>query len=130
MVERVDEPRRFKSAHRVEAYLGLTPREWSSGEKQSRGHITKASNNRMRKLLVQGRGLDLLRLRSPRTEALRKWATGIAVRRGKKIAIAALARRMTGVLLAMMRDRTWYLQPAFLHRRLNSPDSTYGPSSL
>jgi hypothetical protein len=43
---------------------------------------------------------------------LRKWATGIAVRRGKKIAIVALARRMAGVLLAMMRDRTCYLQPA------------------
>src|SRR5216683_1342048 len=54
------------------------------------------------------------RLCSARTEALRKWATGIAVRRGKKIAIVALARRMAGVLFAMMRDRTCYLQPALL----------------
>jgi transposase len=38
----VDDPGRFKSAHQVEAYLGLTPSEWSSGEKQSKGHITKA----------------------------------------------------------------------------------------
>jgi transposase len=81
----------------VEAYLGLTPSEWSSGEKQSKGHITKAGNNRMRKLLVQV-AVSILRLRSPRTEALRKWATGIAVRRGKKIAIVALARRMSEVL--------------------------------
>jgi len=109
----VDDPRRFKSAHQVEAYLGLTPSEWSSGEKQSKGHITKAGNNRMRKLLVQV-AVSILRLRSPRTEALRKWATGIAVRRGKKIAIVALARRMAGVLFAMMRDRTCYLQPALL----------------
>jgi hypothetical protein len=93
----VDDPRRFKSAHQVEAYLGLTPSEWSSGEKQSKGHITKAGNNRMRKLLVQV-AVSILRLRSPRTEALRKWATGIAVRRGKKIAIVALARRMSEVL--------------------------------
>src|SRR5712672_1336842 len=84
----VDDPRRFKSAHQVEAYLGLTPSEWSSGEKQSKGHITKAGNTRMRKLLVQV-AVSILRLRSPRTEALRKWATGIAVRRGKKIAIVA-----------------------------------------
>ena len=73
----------------------------------------KAGNNRTRKLLVQV-AVSILRLRSPRTEALRKWATGIAVRRGKKIAIVALARRMTGVILAMMRDRTCYLQPALL----------------
>jgi transposase len=39
---------RFQSAHQVEAYLGLTPSEWSSGEKQCKGHITKAGNNRMR----------------------------------------------------------------------------------
>jgi transposase len=107
----VDDPGRFKSAHQVEAYLGLTPSEWSSGEKQSKGHITKAGNSRMRKLLVQV-AVSILRLRSPRTEALRKWATGIAVRRGKKIAIVALARRMTGVLFAMMRDRTCYFQAA------------------
>lgn len=107
----VDDPGRFKNAHQVEAYLGLTPSEWSSGERQSKGHITKAGNSRMRKLLVQV-AVSILRLRSPRTEALRKWATGIAVRRGKKIAIVALARRMTGVLFAMMRDRTCYFQAA------------------
>jgi transposase len=105
----VDDPGRFKNAHQVEAYLGLTPSEWSSGEKQSKGHITKAGNNRMRKLLVQV-AVSILRLRSARTEALRRWATGIATRRGKKIAIVALARRMTGVLFTMMRDRTSYLQ--------------------
>jgi transposase len=105
----VDDAHRFKSAHQVEAYFGLTPSEWSSGEKQCKGHITKAGNNRMRRLLVQV-AVSILRLRSPRTEALRKWATGIAARRGKKIAIVALARRMAGVLFAMMRDRTCYFQ--------------------
>ena len=107
----VDDMQRFKSAHQVEAYLGLTPSEWSSGEKQCKGHITKAGNNRMRKLLVQV-AVSILRLRSPRTEALRKWSTGIAARRGKKIAIVALARRMAGVLFAMLRDRTCYIQAA------------------
>jgi transposase len=81
---RVDDPGRFKNAHQVEAYLGLTPSEWSSGDRQSKGHITKAGNSRMRRLLVQV-AVSILRLRSPRTEALRKWATGIAVRRGKKM---------------------------------------------
>jgi transposase len=49
----VDDVQRFQSAHQVEAYLGLTPSEWSSGEKQCKGHITKAGNNRMRRLLVR-----------------------------------------------------------------------------
>jgi len=107
----VDDPGRFKSAHHVKAYLGLTPSEWSSGEEQSKGHITKSGNSRMRKLMVQ-LAVSILCLRSPRTESLRKRATGIAVRRGKKIAMVALARRMTGVLFAMMRDRTCYFNAA------------------
>jgi hypothetical protein len=53
--------------------------------------------------------LSMLRLHSPRTEALRVWALKVALRRGKKIAVVALARRMAGVLYAMMRDRTSYL---------------------
>ena len=47
-----------------------------------------------------------------RTEALRKWAIGIATRRGKRIAVTALARRMAGVLFAMMRDHTRYIPAA------------------
>jgi transposase len=60
----VDDVQRFQNAHQVEAYLGLTPSEWSSGEKQCKGHITKAGNNRMRRLLVQV-AVSILRLRSP-----------------------------------------------------------------
>ena len=99
--------RRFHRAHEVEAYLGLVPRELSSGESQRRGRITKAGNRRMRWLLVQA-AVSILRLRDPRTAALRRWATGIAARRGKKIAVVALARRLAGLLYAMLRDGTTY----------------------
>jgi hypothetical protein len=52
--------------------------------------------------------VSILRLRDPRTAALRRWATGIAARRGKKIAVVALARRLAGLLYAMLRDGTTY----------------------
>jgi len=103
----IDDVDRFRNAHQVEAYLGLVPSEKSSGERQQRGHITKAGNTRMRKLLVQV-AVSILRLRSPRTEELRDWSSRLALRRGKKIATVALARRMAGVLYAMMRDGTCY----------------------
>lgn len=106
----IDEPERFRGAHQVEAYLGLIPSEMSSGEKQHKGRITKAGNGRLRYLLVQV-ALSILRLRSPRTEVLRDWAERIAGRRGKMIAVVALARRMAGILYAMMRDGKPY-QPA------------------
>ena len=42
------------------------------------------------------------------TDALRAWATGIAARRGKKIAVVALARRLAGILYAMLaRMQIW-----------------------
>jgi transposase len=40
-VATLDEARRFRRAHQVEAYLGLVPGEWSTGEGQRRGRITK-----------------------------------------------------------------------------------------
>jgi transposase len=106
----VDEAGRFDGPHQVEAYLGLVPSESSSGEKQRRGHITKAGNTRVRWLLVQS-SLCILRLKNPDTLHLRQWAEAIAGRRGKRIAVVALARRLAGILFAMMRDATKYQPP-------------------
>ena len=50
----------------------------------------------------------ILRLRNPDTEVLWIWADGIAKRRGKRIAVVALARRLSGILWAMLRDRQLY----------------------
>src|SRR4029077_6038539 len=97
----------FTGAHQVEAYLGLVPRELSSGEKQCRGRITKAGNGRARWLLGEA-AWSILRYRKPETLALRRWAERIAARRGKSRAAVALARRLAGILFAMLRDDTTY----------------------
>ena len=49
----IDDAQRFPHAHQLEAYLGLVPREYSSGETQRRGAITKAGHSRTRWLLIQ-----------------------------------------------------------------------------
>jgi transposase len=98
---------RFRSAHQVESYLGLVPQEMSSGETQRRGRITKTGDARVRWLLVQV-AVSTLRLKQPGTVALRAWAERIALRRGRKVAVVALARRLAGILYAMMRDGTNY----------------------
>jgi transposase len=104
----LDDAKRFDGPHQVEAYLGLVPSERSSGETQRKGRITKAGNGRLRALLVQV-AVSMRRLRNPGTAALRKWADGIAARRGKKTAVVALARRLAGILFAMMRDGSSYV---------------------
>lgn len=111
-VATVDDVGRFASAHQLEAYLGLVPSERSSGETQRRGRITKAGNVRLRWLLVEA-AWRILRTRSEETAALRAWAERIALRRGQRIAVVALARRLAGILYAMWRDAA----PYDAHRR-------------
>jgi transposase len=109
-VATVDRADRFRGAHQLEAYLGLTPREMSSGEKQRRGRITKVGNSRTRYLLVEA-AWAVFRAKDPDVAPLRDWAHKLAARRGRGIAAVALARKLAGVLFAMMRDGTTF-EPA------------------
>jgi transposase len=79
------------------------PREYSSGEAQRRGAITKAGHSRTRWLLIQA-AVSILRRRPPQAEEPRTWTLRLAARRGKQVAIVALARRLAGILYALLRD--------------------------
>jgi transposase len=103
-VDRVD---RFAGPHQLEAYLGLVPREDSTGEHQKRGPITKAGNTRLRWLLIEA-AWSIINHPKYETAPLRAWALRIATRRGRPRAVVALARRLAGILFAMMRDETVY----------------------
>lgn len=98
----IDDVERFESAEKLCSYLGLVPREYSSGEKQQRGHITKVGHRRLRSLLVEC-AWGILRRADPRTEALAQWATKVGLRRGKCIAAVALARKLATILWSMLR---------------------------
>jgi transposase len=104
-VSTLDLVQRFEGAHQVQAYIGLVPCEFSSGERQHRGSITKTGNTRLRWLLVEA-AWSIMRSRKAHTEELRQWAARIALRRGQRIAIVALARKLAGILFAMWRDQT------------------------
>ena len=101
---------RFRNAHQVEAYLGLVPREYSSGEKQRRGSITKNGNGYVRSLLVQT-AVRLMRMKPGAAAHLVAWAKKIASRRGNNVARVALAGRLAGILFAMMRDKAPFSAP-------------------
>ncbi len=105
----VDNPRRFRRAHQLEAYLGLVPSEASSGRRKI-GSITKEGNAYVRAMLVQA-AWNILRTRA--SDPLKTWALAIAKRSGKRIAAVALARRLAGVLWAMWRDGSAY-DPAYV----------------
>ncbi|MGH7615150.1 MAG: IS110 family transposase [Gemmatimonadales bacterium] len=109
-VATLDDVARFRDAHQVAAYLGLTPREYSSGERQQRGRISKTGNVRMRYLLVEA-VWRVVRSKDERATSLRAWAAQLAARRGPSRAAVALARRLAGILYAMWRDGRDYRAP-------------------
>jgi transposase len=101
----LDDPARFGGdAARASAFVGLVPREDSSAERQHKGHITKTGPRDLRAVLVQA-SWTIWRGRSAAGAALRAWAHALAARRGRRIAIIALARRLTRILYAMWRDQ-------------------------
>jgi len=101
----IDDVQRFEGAHKVSSYLGLTPGENTTGFKTKRTGMTKAGSSRVRWTLNQA---AWTMVRSRPNDPLVQWFQQVAGRRGKKIAITALARKMAGILYAMWRDQKPY----------------------
>jgi transposase len=101
----LDEPTRFPDAHAVESYLGVTPGEDSSSERKRRTSITKAGPRKLRWALVEA-AWCAWRFRPD--DPMIVWAKEVAKRRGRRIAITALARKMAGILYAIWRSEKPY----------------------
>jgi transposase len=121
-VAALDVADRFERAGQVTSYLGLVPREYSSGERQRRGRLLRSAHPQLQSLLVQAawRMSRTSYASDPRTARLRAWAQGVARRRGKKIAMVALARRLARTLFAMWRDQMDY-EPNRIRRGRPTP---------
>jgi transposase len=107
-VAAIDDISRFASAHKVEAYLGLVPGESSSSERQQRLSITKAGPSTVRWVLIEAAWSLRIRCRSAGARPLQAWAAEIELRRGRRVATTALARKLAGILYALWRDGTTY----------------------
>jgi transposase len=103
----LDDIARFHGAAQVTSYLGLVPREYSSGEQRQRGRILRSAHPYVQSLLIQA-AWRMSRSSDVKTAGLRAWAEAITHRRGKKVAMVALARRLARILFAMWRDETEY----------------------
>ena len=104
-VAALDEMGRFPSAHHVESYLGLTPGQDSSSDKVRHTSITKAGSSAVRWVLVQA--CWSMRHCRP-NDPLVRWSYEVEQRRGKRVAIVAMARKLAGILFALLRDGTHY----------------------
>jgi transposase len=104
-VAAVDQVDRFEDAHGLQSYFGLTPGENSSSQRQRTTSITKAGSKKVRWALVQAAWAAR---RSRPQDPMVLWSLEVQRRRGKQVAVTALARKLAGVLYAMWRDNTTY----------------------
>jgi transposase len=98
----------FASGREFSAFLGLTPRQHSSGGKERSGRISKMGDRYLRKLLVVGATSALYRARSHK-DALRRWAAALLERKGGfkyafKLAAVALANKLARIAFAILRS--------------------------
>lgn len=101
----VDDVSRFESGEQLASYLGLVPGEATTGGKVVRTSMIKAGPKQLRSQMVQSAWT--LR-RSRPNDPIVVWARRIEEKRGKQIAIVALARKMTKVLYAMWKAQKPY----------------------
>jgi transposase len=94
---------RFANERALFSSTGLTPSEHSSGASVRRGHISRQGSSRIRQLLVETAWRAL-----PRDPVLKERFDRRAATRGKKRAIVAIARRLTGRIRACFRQGTTY----------------------
>jgi transposase len=104
-VSAIDQVGRFSNAHQLESYLGITPGENSSSERRRITSITKAGPSAVRWTLVQA---SWSALRCASNDPMCRWARQVMLRRGKRIGIVALARKLAGILYALWRDGSVY----------------------
>ena len=95
------DPSHFQSARHFAAWLGLTPKERSSGGKQRLGGISKAGNERLRHLLVTG-AMSVIRFAKPGSKSASAWLLNLLERKPRKLAAVALANKMARIAWAMM----------------------------
>ncbi|TWT85066.1 Transposase IS116/IS110/IS902 family protein [Planctomycetes bacterium CA13] len=103
LVATIDDPHRFKSARHISSYLGMTPRQYQSGEMDRSGRISKRGPRMLRSMLLECAWASL-RYNEWSKLTFKRIHGGSTTRR-KKAGIA-LARKIAVVAWAMMRDET------------------------
>ena len=109
MVAAVPDPAMFRSGRNLAAWIGLVPRQNSSGGKERLGGITKQGNRYLRQLLFVG-AMAVIRY-AERHGTRRPWLVRLMARRQTKVAAAALANKTARMIWAIMTTGERYREP-------------------
>ena len=101
-VSTIENPTRFARSRSVGAHMGLTPRQYQSGEVDRSGGISRCGDTLARTLMYEAAVVILTRVK--RASSLKDWAQAIAKRSGMGKARVALARKLSVILHSIWRS--------------------------
>src|SRR5450756_1866459 len=113
LVATVADPQVFRSGRNFSAWIGLVPKQHSSGGKDRLGSISKQGDRYLRSLFVAG-ALAVIRYAKIHGTKRRPWLTALLARRPTKVAAIALANKIARMVWAMMVRGERYKQPVAL----------------
>jgi transposase len=111
IVASVGDPAQFRSARHFAAWIGLVPKQHSSGGKPRQGGISKQGDRRLRRLLVLG-AIAVIRHARTRAAPGNAWLRGLLERRPAKLAAVAQANKTARIVWALLTSGGHYRAPA------------------
>ena len=113
LVASIPDPKAFRSGRQMAAWIGLVPKQNSSGGKDRLGGITKAGDRYLRSLLMLG-ALSVIKRAKQLGYTRRPWLAQLMARRPVKVAAIALANKIIRMVWAMMVRGESYREPVAL----------------
>lgn len=107
LIAAVDDGQHFSSGRALAAWIGLVPRQYTTGGKPRLGGIGKRGNQYLRRQLIHGARSVLIRI-SARSDRRAKWAQELLVRAGHNKTLVAIANKTARMAWALLRSRESY----------------------